>query len=392
MNLFDDLFNTLPKEEKKLSNAESYIQKRDAIQTTKDTEGPKSAIQPSKQFDEPVEPEIKPEDEDDQSTLLTMTNVIEEQVASGLVTPDKAIINYADRNEAYYQFRRSKPGEYVSFRDWMQMQKDPLAEAFIGVVKPDVSKTYTSSIEPKKDYRDSMPPGLKELQDMNGVNQPKQEEEEIFPMGDVLFNEIEKRFEEFCTPTDTGQPDLFEVTDEEAKEIIEILKDDEIELEPDEIKLPVKELIQLSTQGNLVVKKPIHLVIKGDPTAQKRHRSVNMGKFTRQYDPSAADKADFLSIVQANAPETPFNCPLRVDIDFYFVRPKSHFGVGKKEGILKDNAPLWHTSRNDVDNLAKKVYDALNKVFWRDDSLICETHLKKMYSEQPRTEITISVL
>lgn len=134
----------------------------------------------------------------------------------------------------------------------------------------------------------------------------------------------------------------------------------------------------------------ITLEILGEPTAQKRHRSVKMGGFTRQYDPSSADKADFLSIVQKQAPETPFTTPLNLTLTFYFSRPKSHYKTGKNADVMKDTAPLWHTARPDCDNLAKFVMDALNKVYWRDDSLICNINIKKQYSDNPRTKIEVT--
>lgn len=133
----------------------------------------------------------------------------------------------------------------------------------------------------------------------------------------------------------------------------------------------------------------VSLTILGEPKAQKRHRTVRMGAFNRNYDPSAADKKDFLSIVQDNAPNEPYNCPLRLIVDFYFTRPKSHYKSGKNSHVLKDNAPIYHTSKPDSTNVAKFVEDALNKVYWRDDSLLCEVGVRKRYSENPRIEIKL---
>lgn len=136
----------------------------------------------------------------------------------------------------------------------------------------------------------------------------------------------------------------------------------------------------------------IFLVVLGEPKAQKRHRTVNMGKFNRQYDPSASDKKDFLSMVQDKAPEQPFDCPLELVVNFYFTRPKSHYKTGKNAHILKDNAPTWHTSKPDSDNLFKMVSDSLNKIFWRDDSLLCKVTINKMYDLNPRIEINVTKL
>ena len=136
----------------------------------------------------------------------------------------------------------------------------------------------------------------------------------------------------------------------------------------------------------------IEITVLGDPKAQKRHRHARMGNFIKVYDPSKADKGDFLSIVQRHAPEKPFDCPLRVDVSFYFSRPKNHYGTGKNAGVLKATAPEWYTSKPDRDNLDKKILDSMCKIFWRDDSIICAGELTKKYSENPRTEIKITLL
>lgn len=136
----------------------------------------------------------------------------------------------------------------------------------------------------------------------------------------------------------------------------------------------------------------ITIQVLGEPNAQKRHRSVRMGGFTRQYDPSSADKGDFLSLVHKHAPETPYSVPLQLDLRFYFSRPKSHYKTGKNAHLLKDNPPEYHTSRPDIDNLSKFVMDALNKVYWKDDSYIVSCTVQKMYSDKPRTEIEVSTI
>jgi len=134
------------------------------------------------------------------------------------------------------------------------------------------------------------------------------------------------------------------------------------------------------------------LKILGVPKPQPRHRHFQRGKFKGTYDPAKGDKQSFLYLVLEQAPSAPLDEPLRVDIDFFFPRPKGHYGTGKNSGVLKATAPTNHISRPDIDNLRKFVMDAMNKVFWRDDSIICEGHTRKIYSDMPRTEIEISTL
>lgn len=134
------------------------------------------------------------------------------------------------------------------------------------------------------------------------------------------------------------------------------------------------------------------LTVLGNPTALKRHRTFRRGKFIGNYDPSRVGKADLLAVVRDNAPDKPFSCPLRVDITFYFARPKSHYRTGRHAGELKPNAPLWHTKRPDRDNLDKFILDALDGIFWLDDSIVCDGRLRKLYDGRPRTEIEIKEL
>jgi len=130
-------------------------------------------------------------------------------------------------------------------------------------------------------------------------------------------------------------------------------------------------------------------VVHGNPIALKRHRSFARGKIHGTYDPSKGDKGDFLAKAMANRPEVPRDEPLQVNLSFHFIRPKSHYRTGRYADQLKPSAPLWHTKTPDADNLTKFVCDALNGIFWRDDSCVSVLIVTKRYSERPRTEIEI---
>ncbi len=138
----------------------------------------------------------------------------------------------------------------------------------------------------------------------------------------------------------------------------------------------------------------ITLTIYGDPKAQKRHRHAKIKSkkgldFITNYDPSKSEKQNFLLTVQNQRPKEPFDVPLSVDMAFYFSRPKGHYGTGKNANVLKPSAPKWHTSKPDVDNLRKFYMDSLNKIYWKDDSVICAGQTLKQYSNRPRVEIVI---
>jgi Holliday junction resolvase RusA-like endonuclease len=136
----------------------------------------------------------------------------------------------------------------------------------------------------------------------------------------------------------------------------------------------------------------IHRVVLGEPKAQPRHRHFQRGDFVTTYDPAAKAKQSFAGILQSEAPKEPISAPISLELVFYMARPRNHYGTGKKSDMLKDSAPEYHSGRPDLDNLTKFVQDALNKIYYRDDALICELVARKIYSESPRTEITIKTI
>lgn len=130
----------------------------------------------------------------------------------------------------------------------------------------------------------------------------------------------------------------------------------------------------------------IVFTIKGDPKALKRHRTFKKGNFIGQYDPSAGDKEDFLTIAHQYAPEKPINSPIRLKTYFIFQRPKNHY---KSNGLIKPKFLISYPGKPDIDNLIKFIMDSLNKVFWRDDSIIYRVDGCKFYDDLSYTKIQI---
>jgi len=131
----------------------------------------------------------------------------------------------------------------------------------------------------------------------------------------------------------------------------------------------------------------VEFTVLGKPTAQPRHRMA--GKFN--YDPAKHLKQDFAVVAQLNAPSTPWVGALRMNILAVFPRPKNHYRTGKRAGELKRKAPQRYTpkGRNDWDNIAKFVCDAINGIYYEDDGQIAIGKVTKIYGTKPRTEVTI---
>lgn len=75
----------------------------------------------------------------------------------------------------------------------------------------------------------------------------------------------------------------------------------------------------------------------------------------------------------------PFAGPVRLDVDFAFPRPKSHYRTGKRAGELKLSAPTWSTPRPDLDKLLRALGDALTGVVVRDDAQVVSVEASKRY-------------
>jgi Holliday junction resolvase RusA-like endonuclease len=124
----------------------------------------------------------------------------------------------------------------------------------------------------------------------------------------------------------------------------------------------------------------ISFFVPGNPKGLKRHRMTKTG---HTYDPSAGDKMDFLAKAMQHKPNSPIEEPIFLKIICVFARPKNHFRTGKNAGILRDDAPFWHASTPDGDNVWKFVGDALNGIFWKDDRIIVSGSVGRVYGDVP---------
>ena len=127
---------------------------------------------------------------------------------------------------------------------------------------------------------------------------------------------------------------------------------------------------------------PLSFFCAGIPIAQPRARARSMGKFARVYNPPGPVD-DWKTIVRTEAQKAwtdypnQWLGPLCVNLTFYFPRPKGHFN---SKGLLKPNAPTWHTSTPDVDNLFKSLGDAITNIgLWNDDRQVASTRIRKLY-------------
>ncbi|QAS52828.1 RusA family crossover junction endodeoxyribonuclease [Halobacillus litoralis] len=134
----------------------------------------------------------------------------------------------------------------------------------------------------------------------------------------------------------------------------------------------------------------IQFTVLGEPVAQGRPRSgrTSRGK-TVLYDPKKSkDFKQYVGLVASqHAPSDLLEGPLNVRVKVYKPLLKSF----SKKRTAEAEAGLYRpVTKPDVDNYAKGIKDALNKVIWNDDSQVVEFTISKWYSSKPRVEVEIS--
>lgn len=141
----------------------------------------------------------------------------------------------------------------------------------------------------------------------------------------------------------------------------------------------------------------ITFFVSGIPKAQPRPRMTRTG---HTYNPPIADawKCEVRNTAKKTVGDQWVPCvgKVVVTLKIEMPRPKAH---RKSDGTLRGDAPLEHTQKPDVDNLAKAILDALSpseskkwKGLWLDDAQIVTLLVSKRWEVErgPGVEITVN--
>lgn len=123
-------------------------------------------------------------------------------------------------------------------------------------------------------------------------------------------------------------------------------------------------------------KRTIILFVEGDPKAQPRPKAFSRGGHVGIYTPKAANawKNNIIQTAKLYLPESPIKDPVFVDVRYYMKRPARL--MRKKD----PESHIPHTSKPDIDNLNKAVFDALtNSGVLVDDCKIFQISARKYY-------------
>jgi crossover junction endodeoxyribonuclease RusA len=124
---------------------------------------------------------------------------------------------------------------------------------------------------------------------------------------------------------------------------------------------------------------------KGFPKAQPRVKSYSRGGKAGVYTPETKALREWRRAVEEvmeRHKDKKLDGAFSVHLEFYMPRPKSHFRTGKFSHLIKDDAPIDHLTKPDLDNMIKLVLDVMTKSgYWKDDSQVIELSSSKNYAD-----------
>lgn len=135
----------------------------------------------------------------------------------------------------------------------------------------------------------------------------------------------------------------------------------------------------------MATQKEYSLCIPGEPTAKARPRHT--GKFV--YTPEKTKNYEVLvkTLFIEKYGSVMLEGYVEAVITAYFSIPKSTSKKKREKMVIGEILP---TKKPDLDNIAKSILDALNKIAFVDDSHVTKLVAEKYYSENPRVEVFIT--
>jgi Holliday junction resolvase RusA-like endonuclease len=133
----------------------------------------------------------------------------------------------------------------------------------------------------------------------------------------------------------------------------------------------------------------IRVVIPGQPVGKGRPRIGKVGQHARMFTPSKTANYESLvalSAQQAMQGRAPLDVPVTMTMRIECQVPASWSAKKQRQAI---NAEIRPGTKPDADNVIKAVCDGFNGVLWRDDALVCELHMRKLYSATPQVIVEV---
>jgi Holliday junction resolvase RusA-like endonuclease len=136
----------------------------------------------------------------------------------------------------------------------------------------------------------------------------------------------------------------------------------------------------------------IAFVIPGTPVGKGRPKFARRGNFVTTYTPEKT--AIYENLVKVKAQEAMtgravIEGAVSVVVSLY-VTPPASWSQKKQRAALAGE--IFPTTKPDVDNVIKGIFDACNEIVWRDDKQACDVRVIKRYDQTARAAVEVRSL
>lgn len=134
----------------------------------------------------------------------------------------------------------------------------------------------------------------------------------------------------------------------------------------------------------------VQFFVPGKPQGKGRPRAVARGKFVRMYTPAKTatyESTVALAASQAMAGREPFTGPVEALMTMVLPVPSSWSRRKQADATAGLVVP---TTKPDMDNVVKAVFDAVNGIVWTDDVQVVGLRVRKVYGATPGVQVIVS--
>ena len=137
----------------------------------------------------------------------------------------------------------------------------------------------------------------------------------------------------------------------------------------------------------------VSFVIPGTPVGKGRPRFSRQGAFVRTFTPEKT--ASYENLVKVKAQEAmagrqPMEGAVCVVIHLFVTPPASWSQKKQREAVSCRG--IFPTSKPDVDNVIKGIFDAMNEIVWKDDKQVVDVVVSKRYCTTARAQVEVIAL
>lgn len=133
----------------------------------------------------------------------------------------------------------------------------------------------------------------------------------------------------------------------------------------------------------------VAFTVPGKPVGKGRPRAARRGQHIQLYTPEKTvsyESTVALVAMQAMAGQPLIIGPVEVVMRMVLPIPASWSNRKKDHAV---DGIVMPTTRPDMDNVVKGIFDAINGVVWNDDTQVVDLHVKKRYGLTPCVNVMV---